>query len=142
MKTTSCLIVNSYFPCDPRNHGREDPELLETINCIKSVLSKKLEVIRWNHIMGLSFGGRLIGGADRGGAVRLHWLDPVVVRPTARLSCLQTAETHWANLGCLWAPCPTVPCHPIKATPSSALAPRPSKRGPTYGATLSPAPVR
>ena len=39
-KTTSCLIVNSYFPCDPRNHGREDPELLETLNCIKSVLSR------------------------------------------------------------------------------------------------------
>ena len=39
-KTSCCVIVNSYFPCDPQTQGREDPELLETINSIKSVLSR------------------------------------------------------------------------------------------------------
>ena len=40
LRTSSCVLVNSYFPCDPRNPGREDPELLETLNSIKSVLSR------------------------------------------------------------------------------------------------------
>ena len=39
-KTSSCVIVNSYFQCDPRTPGREEPWLLETINSIKSVLSR------------------------------------------------------------------------------------------------------
>ena len=39
-RTLSCVIVNSYFPCDPQTPGREDPELLETLNSIKSVLSR------------------------------------------------------------------------------------------------------
>ena len=36
-RTSSCLLVNSYFPCDPRNR-QEDTELLETIQAIRSVL--------------------------------------------------------------------------------------------------------
>ena len=39
-KSSCCLIVNSYFPCDPRAPGREDPELLETLTSIKSVLAR------------------------------------------------------------------------------------------------------
>ena len=39
-KTTSCVLVNSYFPCDTKAPRREDPELLETLNSIKSVLRK------------------------------------------------------------------------------------------------------
>ena len=49
LKTSSCLLVNSYFPCDPRTSGREDPELLETLNCIKSVLSKsEFDSVIWS----------------------------------------------------------------------------------------------
>ena len=32
--------MNSYFPCDTKAPRREDPELLETLNSIKSVLRK------------------------------------------------------------------------------------------------------
>ena len=39
-KASSCVIVNSYFPCDPQSPGQEDPELLETLNSVKSVLSR------------------------------------------------------------------------------------------------------
>ena len=37
-KIPSCVLVNSYFPCDPQAPRREEPELLETLNSIKSVL--------------------------------------------------------------------------------------------------------
>ena len=47
-KTSSCVIVNSYFPCDPQTPGKEDPELLETINSIKSVLNRtEFSLIIW-----------------------------------------------------------------------------------------------
>ena len=38
-RTSTCVIVNSYFPCDPQARGNEDPELLVTLTTIQSVLN-------------------------------------------------------------------------------------------------------
>ena len=37
--TSCCLLINSYFPCDPRA-GQEDPELLETLQTIRTVVEQ------------------------------------------------------------------------------------------------------
>ena len=48
MKTSCFLLVNSYFPCDPRTIGQEDPELLQTIEVIKySIERANCEAVVW-----------------------------------------------------------------------------------------------
>ena len=48
IKTSCCLLVNSYFPCDPRTMGQEDPELLETLRVIKTSIEKaNCETVIW-----------------------------------------------------------------------------------------------
>ena len=38
-KSSSCLLLNSYLPCDPRTR-QEDPELLQTIETIREVVEQ------------------------------------------------------------------------------------------------------
>ena len=38
-KSSSCLLLNTYLPCDPRTR-EEDPELLETLETIKDVVEQ------------------------------------------------------------------------------------------------------
>ena len=38
-KTSSCLLINSYLPCDPRTR-QEDPELRETLETIREVVEQ------------------------------------------------------------------------------------------------------
>ena len=42
LKNSVCLLLNSYLPCDPKVPGQEDPGLLETLACIKSVVEKSV----------------------------------------------------------------------------------------------------
>ena len=47
-KTSCCVLVNTYFPCDPQTLGQEDPELLETLQVIKNLIEKaNCETVIW-----------------------------------------------------------------------------------------------
>ena len=48
MKTSSFLLVNSYFPCDPQTLGQEDPELIESLSIIKNSIERAgCEAVVW-----------------------------------------------------------------------------------------------
>ena len=48
MKTSSFLLVNSYFPCDPQTLGQENPELIETLSIIKNSIERAgCEAVVW-----------------------------------------------------------------------------------------------
>ena len=48
LKSSSFLLVNSYFPCDTQTQGKEDPELLELLDIIKHSIERAgCEAVLW-----------------------------------------------------------------------------------------------